>query len=219
MVQTNWDDFLKKEFEKEYFKELASFLSVEYIDKVVFPKKEDVFSAFGYTNIEDTKVVIVGQDPYHQPNQAHGLSFSVKPQVPLPPSLRNIFKELVDDCQVAFPNNGYLVPWAKQGVMLLNNVLTVEYNKPNSHKNKGWEQFSDCVIEELNNQEKAIMFILWGKNAQEKRRLITNPLHGVIENVHPSPLSAHRGFFKSQPFSKTNTFLQQHHRSMIDWSL
>jgi uracil-DNA glycosylase len=219
MVNNSWDQFLENEFKQEYFIKLSDFLKQQYTNHVVYPKKEDVFSAFAYHGIKETKVVIVGQDPYHQPNQAHGLSFSVKPKVLLPPSLRNIFKELVDDMQIPWPSNGYLVPWAKQGVMLLNAVLTVEHNKPTSHQNKGWEQFSDHVIEVLNNQENPIVFILWGKNAQQKLPLITNTNHCVIKNVHPSPLSAHRGFFNSKPFSQTNDFLSKHNRKPIDWSL
>lgn len=219
MVNNSWNLFLENEFKKEYFVELANFLKEQYKNKIVYPKREEVFSAFAYQGIEDIKVVIVGQDPYHQPNQAHGLSFSVKPGIALPPSLRNILQELVDDVQIPMPTNGYLVPWAKQGVMLLNAVLTVEYNKPTSHQNKGWEVFSDQVIETLNSQSNPIVFILWGKNAQQKLPLITEKKHLVITNVHPSPLSAHRGFFKSKPFSKTNDFLIKHNRKPIDWSI
>lgn len=218
MINNSWNEFLENEFKQEYFIKLASFLKQQYDSKIVYPKKEEVFSAFAYHGIEETKVVIVGQDPYHQPNQAHGLSFSVKPQVPPPPSLQNIFKELVDDMNIPRPSSGYLISWAKQGVMLLNAVLTVEHNKPTSHQNKGWEQFSDQVIRVLNQQSNPIVFVLWGKNAQKKSPLITNNKHLIITNVHPSPLSAHRGFFKSKPFSQTNDFLVSNNRKPIDWS-
>lgn len=218
MINNSWNEFLENEFKQEYFIKLASFLKQQYDSKIVYPKKEEVFSAFAYHGIEETKVVIVGQDPYHQPNQAHGLSFSVKPQVPPPPSLQNIFKELVDDMNIPRPSSGYLISWAKQGVMLLNAVLTVEHNKPTSHQNKGWEQFSDQVIRVLNQQSNPIVFVLWGKNAQKKTPLITNNKHLIITNVHPSPLSAHRGFFKSKPFSQTNDFLVSNNRKPIDWS-
>lgn len=218
MINNSWNEFLENEFKQEYFIKLASFLKQQYDSKIVYPKKEEVFSAFAYHGIEETKVVIVGQDPYHQPNQAHGLSFSVKPQVPPPPSLQNIFKELVDDMNIPRPSSGYLTSWAKQGVMLLNAVLTVEHNKPTSHQNKGWEQFSDQVIRVLNQQSNPIVFVLWGKNAQKKSPLITNNKHLIITNVHPSPLSAHRGFFKSKPFSQTNDFLVSNNRKPIDWS-
>lgn len=218
MINNSWNEFLENEFKQEYFIKLATFLKQQYNSKIVYPKKEEVFSAFAYHGIEETKVVIVGQDPYHQPNQAHGLSFSVKPQVPPPPSLQNIFKELVDDMNIPRPSNGYLISWAKQGVMLLNAVLTVEHNKPTSHQNKGWEQFSDQVIRVLNQQSNPIVFVLWGKNAQKKVPLITNNIHLIITNVHPSPLSAHRGFFKSKPFSQTNDFLVSNNRKPIDWS-
>ncbi len=218
MINNSWNEFLEYEFKQKYFIELATFLKQQYANKTVYPKKEEVFSAFAYHGIEETKVVIVGQDPYHQPNQAHGLSFSVKPQTPPPPSLQNIFKELVDDMNISQPSSGHLVFWAKQGVMLLNAVLTVEYNKPTSHQNKGWEVFSDQVIRVLNQQVNPSVFILWGKNAQKKIPLITNKRHLVITNVHPSPLSAYRGFFKSKPFSQTNDFLVSNNRKPIDWS-
>ncbi len=219
MVNNSWDAFLKSEFGQPYFQELSAFLKEQYATKTIFPQKREVFSAFSYFGIEATKVVILGQDPYHQPNQAHGLSFSVRPRVALPPSLRNIYKELVNDCGVAMPTSGCLVPWAQQGVLLLNAVLTVEHSKPNSHQNKGWETFSDHVIALLNNQNQPMVFIFWGKNAQAKMPLITNPRHHIIYSAHPSPFSAHYGFFESRPFSRTNDFLIKHQRTAIDWRI
>lgn len=215
----NWKDFLQDQFMQPYFKELAVFLTDQYKNEVVYPKREDVFSAFAYTNLTEVKVVIVGQDPYHQPNQAHGLAFSVNHGVAIPPSLKNIFKELVDDCQIATPTHGNLKKWALQGVLLLNNVLTVKQGEPNSHKNKGWEIFTGEVLKLLNNLEQPIVFILWGNHAQMRKHLLTNFNHLIIEAAHPSPLSAHQGFFKSKPFSKTNEFLIKHNQSPIDWSL
>lgn len=218
MVNNTWDSFLKAEFEQAYFKKLSHFLKNEYATKTIFPSKKEVFSAFSYFDVADTKVVIVGQDPYHQPHQAHGLSFSVKPKVPLPPSLKNIYKELMDDCGIAQPSSGCLIPWAKQGVLLLNAVLTVEHNRANSHQNQGWEIFSDHVIAHLNKQSSPIVFILWGRNAQKKEAWIDAKHHHIIKSVHPSPLSAYQGFFKSKPFSQANQFLQAHDRGIIDWS-
>jgi uracil-DNA glycosylase len=218
MLNNHWDDFLKEEFNQSYFKELSAFLSEQYKHKTIYPTKEEVFSAFAYTDYPDIKVVILGQDPYHQPGQAHGLSFSVKPSVALPPSLKNIYKELVDDLNVAVPSNGCLIPWAKQGVLLLNAVLTVEKNQANSHANQGWEQFTDHVIEKCNEHSKPVVFVLWGRNAQKKEHLIMNAKHLIIKTVHPSPLSAYQGFFGSKPFSKINSFLLANNRNPIDWS-
>ena len=214
-----WEDFLKKEFNEEYFIQLSDFLKEAYSSRTIYPKKEDVFGAFGYSSYDDMKVVIIGQDPYHQPNQAHGLCFSVNPGIPLPPSLRNIFRELCEDVSCEMPKNGNLVHWAKQGVLLLNSILTVEENKPLSHQNKGWELFCEHVLEQCNQSKHPIVFILWGKQAQAKESLITNSIHLVLKSVHPSPLSAYNGFFGSKPFSKTNEFLIKNGRSSIDWYL
>ena len=191
----------------------------EYSTHVVYPKKEDIFNALEYTSYENTKVVILGQDPYHGPNQAHGLSFSVQPGVKTPPSLLNMYKELRDEYGYDIPNNGYLVKWAEQGVLLLNTVLTVRQGEANSHKGKGWEHFTDRVIELLNEREKPVIFILWGRHAQAKKKLITNSNHHIIESVHPSPLSARRGFFGSKPYSKVNTILANMGEREIDWEI
>jgi len=207
ILKNDWAEYLEEEFKKDYYLELRRFLIEEYRRHVVYPDMYDIFNALHYTAYSDTKVVILGQDPYHGPGQAHGLSFSVKPGITSPPSLQNIFKELKDDLGCPIPNNGYLVDWAKQGVLLLNTVLTVRQGMPNSHRGKGWEQFTDQVIRTLNNREKPVVFILWGKNAQDKKSLITAPRHFIIESPHPSPYSANRGFFGSRPFSKANTFL------------
>ncbi len=218
MLNNQWDTFLKAEFNEAYFKKLSVFLSEQYHRKTIYPKKEEVFSAFAYTDYPDVKVVILGQDPYHQPNQAHGLSFSVKPDVIIPPSLKNIYKELVDDLKIDEPSNGCLIPWAKQGVLLLNAVLTVERNHANSHRNQGWEFFADHVISKCDEHLEPIVFILWGRNAQKKEHLIKNPKHLIIKNVHPSPLSVYQGFFGSKPFSRANSFLLANNRQPIDWS-
>lgn len=191
----------------------------EYSTHVVYPKKEDIFNALEYTSYENTKVVILGQDPYHGPNQAHGLSFSVQPGIKTPPSLLNMYKELRDEYGYDIPNNGYLVKWAEQGVLLLNTVLTVRQGEANSHKGKGWEHFTDRVIELLNEREKPVIFILWGRHAQAKKKLITNTKHHIIESVHPSPLSARRGFFGSKPYSKVNTILANMGEREIDWEI
>ena len=190
---------------------------LEYERETIFPKKEDIFNAFHYTPYEETKVVILGQDPYHGPNQAHGFSFSVKPNVAIPPSLRNIFKELNADLDIPIPNHGFLVNWANQGVLLLNTVLTVRAHQANSHRGKGWEMFTDEVIKVLNERKQPIVFILWGKNAQVKKAMIDSRKHFILEAPHPSPLSAHRGFFGSKPFSKTNQFLQSIGKEPINW--
>ncbi len=212
-----WEDFLKKEFKEEYFIQLSNFLKEAYSTRTIYPRREDVFNAFNYTKYEEMKVVIIGQDPYHQVNQAHGLCFSVTSNTPIPASLRNIYKEMCDDIDCAMPTNGNLTQWAKQGVLLLNSILTVEDSKPLSHQGKGWEIFCDHVLEQCNKSDQAIVFILWGKQAQAKANLLNNPKHLVIKAVHPSPLSAYRGFFGSKPFSKTNKFLIKHGRSPIDW--
>ncbi|OOR24571.1 uracil-DNA glycosylase [Bacillus cereus] len=219
ILQNDWGPLLGSEFEKEYYQVLADFLKEEYEEHVIYPKKEDIFNALQYTSYENTKVVILGQDPYHGPNQAHGLSFSVQPGIKTPPSLLNMYKELRDEYGYEIPNNGYLVKWAEQGVLLLNTVLTVRQGEANSHKGKGWEHFTDRVIELLNEREKPVIFILWGRHAQAKKKLITNTNHYIIESVHPSPLSARRGFFGSKPYSKVNEILSNMDEKEIDWQI
>ncbi|EJS76267.1 uracil-DNA glycosylase [Bacillus cereus] len=219
VLKNDWGPLLAPEFEKEYYQSLVGFLKEEYETHVIYPKKEDIFNALEYTSYENTKVVILGQDPYHGPNQAHGLSFSVQPGVKTPPSLLNMYKELRDEYGYEIPNNGYLVKWAEQGVLLLNTVLTVRQGEANSHKGKGWERFTDRVIELLNEREKPVIFILWGRHAQAKKKLITNKNHHIIESVHPSPLSARRGFFGSKPYSKVNTILANMGERQIDWEI
>ena len=219
VLKNDWGPLLAPEFEKEYYRKLADFLKEEYSTHVVYPKKEDIFNALEYTSYENTKVVILGQDPYHGPNQAHGLSFSVQPGVKTPPSLLNMYKELRDEYGYDIPNNGYLVKWAEQGVLLLNTVLTVRQGEANSHKGKGWEHFTDRVIELLNEREKPVIFILWGRHAQAKKKLITNSNHHIIESVHPSPLSAIRFLFGIKPYSKVNTILANIGEREIDWEI
>ena len=219
VLKNDWGPLLAPEFEKEYYRKLADFLKEEYSTHVVYPKKEDIFNALEYTSYENTKVVILGQDPYHGPNKAHGLSFYVQHGVKTPPSLLNMYKELRDEYGYDIPNNGYLVKWAEQGVLLLNTVLTVRQGEANSHKGKGWEHFTDRVIELLNEREKPVIFILWGRHAQAKKKLITNSNHHIIESVHPSPLSARRGFFGSKPYSKVNTILANMGEREIDWEI
>lgn len=219
ILKNNWKYVLNEEFEKEYYKNLRSFLVEEYRTRTIYPNMYDIFNALHYTDYDDVKVVILGQDPYHGPNQAHGLSFSVKPGVKAPPSLMNIYKELHTDLDCYIPNNGYLKKWADQGVLLLNTVLTVRQGEANSHKNKGWEHFTDAVISAINNREKPVVFILWGNNAISKKKLITNPIHKIIQSVHPSPLSANRGFFGSKPFSQANDFLKSIEQEPIDWQI
>ncbi|EEL85135.1 TPA: uracil-DNA glycosylase [Bacillus nitratireducens] len=219
ILQNDWGPLLGPEFEKEYYQNLANFLKEEYEEHVIYPKVEDIFNALQYTSYANTKVVILGQDPYHGPNQAHGLSFSVQPGIKTPPSLLNMYKELRDEYGYEIPNNGYLVKWAEQGVLLLNTVLTVRQGEANSHKGKGWEHFTDRVIELLNDREKPVIFILWGRHAQAKKKLITNTNHHIIESVHPSPLSARRGFFGSKPYSKVNTILANMGEREIDWEI
>ncbi|TPV38758.1 uracil-DNA glycosylase [Bacillus dicomae] len=219
ILTNDWGPLLAPEFEKEYYQSLVGFLEEEYETHVIYPKKEDIFNALQYTGYENTKVVILGQDPYHGPNQAHGLSFSVQPGIKTPPSLLNMYKELRDEYGYEIPNNGYLIKWAEQGVLLLNTVLTVRQGEANSHKGKGWEHFTDRVIELLNEREKPVIFILWGRHAQAKKKLITNPNHHIIESVHPSPLSARRGFFGSKPYSKVNAILANMGEREIDWEI
>ncbi|WFD11400.1 uracil-DNA glycosylase [Tepidibacter hydrothermalis] len=219
ILKNDWQDLLKNEFEKDYYLKLRSFLVDEYRTKTIYPDMYDIFNALHYTEYKNVKIVILGQDPYHGPNQAHGLSFSVNPNVPIPPSLRNIYKELNSDLGCYIPNNGYLKKWADQGIMLLNTVLTVRAGQANSHKNIGWEHFTDKIISLLNDREDPIVFILWGKNAQSKLKIIKNPKHFIIKSVHPSPLSAHRGFLGSKPFSEANAFLTSIEKEPIDWQI
>lgn len=219
IFNNDWDEQLKEETEKDYFQELRYKLAKEYKLHKVYPPKEDLFKALKLTPYEDTKVVILGQDPYHGPGQAHGLSFSVKPGVRIPPSLVNIYKELHSDLGVPIPNHGTLVHWAEQGVLLLNTVLTVRDGEANSHKGLGWERFTDAVIEKLNERDKPVVFILWGSHAQKKGAFIDRKKHLVIQTVHPSPLSVHRGFFGSRPFSKANAFLAAHGIKPVDWAI
>ena len=219
ILHNSWNDLLKDEFNKEYYIKLHNFLVNEYNTKIIYPDMHDIFNALHYTDYKDVKVVILGQDPYHGPNQAHGLSFSVKPGVPAPPSLKNIFKELHSDMGCYIPNNGYLKSWADQGVLLLNTVLTVQAGSANSHKGKGWETFTDKIISVLNDREDPVIFILWGNNAINKKKLITNKQHYILQSVHPSPLSASRGFFGSRPFSKTNEILNELNKNPIEWQI
>lgn len=219
MIGNTWDNLLKEEVNKDYFKALINYINEEYKVKTIYPKKTEVFNAFKYTDYNNVKVVILGQDPYHGPNQAEGLSFSVSNEVLKPPSLKNIFKELESDLQIPFPEHNSLKPWAKEGVLLLNAVLTVEEHKPASHANKGWETFTDEIIKILNKKEEPVVFILWGNYAREKKVYITNPIHYIIESPHPSPFSARNGFFGSKPFSKTNEFLKSKGINEINWNV
>ena len=218
-IGNSWDIILQEEFKKDYYLNLREFLKYEYSHYHVYPNMYDIFNALKYTDFNDVKAVILGQDPYHGPGQAHGLCFSVKKGVVPPPSLKNIFKELHDDLGLTAPQSGELIPWTKQGVLLLNTVLTVRQGQANSHKGKGWEQLTDAIIKKLNDREKPIAFILWGGNARSKAGLITNPKHGIFLCAHPSPLSAFNGFFGCRHFSKVNSFLTQNGMEPIDWSL
>lgn len=219
ILKNDWNELLEDEFSKEYYLTLRDFLKHEYNTKTIYPDKYDIFNALHYTPYENVKVVILGQDPYHGPNQAHGLSFSVNPGVRIPPSLLNIYKELNSDLGCYIPNNGYLKKWADQGVLLLNTSLTVRAGEANSHKNKGWEIFTDKIISLVNKKNDPVVFLLWGNNAISKKKLITNDKHLVLSSVHPSPLSASRGFFGSKPFSKINQFLTSVNKKPIDWQI
>ncbi|QFK73041.1 uracil-DNA glycosylase [Pradoshia sp. D12] len=219
ILQNDWLEYLVDEFKQPYYAALCNFIKKEYENEIVYPKAEDIYNALNYTDFKSVKVVLLGQDPYHGPNQAHGLSFSVQPEVALPPSLRNIFKELNDDLGIPVPNNGYLKSWADQGVLLLNTVLTVRQGEAHSHKGRGWERLTDKIIETLNEKSEPIVFLLWGKPAQSKIHLIDQKKHHIITSVHPSPLSARRGFFGSKPFSKTNELLRQNGLKEIDWAI
>ena len=219
MIHNTWWPFLQEEWKQPYFQQLSAFLHEAYATKTIFPPKAKVFSAFEVCDYPDVKVVILGQDPYHEVNQAHGMCFSVNPGVKIPPSLVNIYKELHDDLGCYIPNNGYLMPWAKQGVFLLNTVMSVEEGKANSHANKGWEIFTDHTIQKINEKEDPVVFMLWGRNARNKASMIDTTKHCVITSAHPSPLSAHRGFFGSRPFSRTNEFLVSQGIEPIDWRI
>ena len=218
-ISNDWLQPLQKEFKKPYYRKLYDTVKREYSTYQVFPPADDIFNAFHLTPLSEVKVVILGQDPYHNVNQAHGLCFSVQPTVEIPPSLENIYKELRDDLGCKIPNNGYLVKWAKQGVLLLNTVLTVRAHQANSHQNIGCEQFTDAVIEILDQQDRPMVFLLWGKPAQRKKAMLHNPNHLILEAPHPSPLSAYRGFFGCRHFSKTNQFLEEHGLTPIDWQI
>ncbi|MEO4054006.1 uracil-DNA glycosylase [Solibacillus sp. CAU 1738] len=217
----DWENIIGEEFDKQYYKELLTFIAQEYSTYTVYPKKEDIMNAFRTTSFQDVKVVILGQDPYHGPNQAHGMSFSVQPGIPQPPSLRNMLQELQDDVGCPIPNHGYLMKWANQGVFLLNTVLTVRAGEANSHKGKGWEQFTDAVIEKLAMRKDPIIFVLWGRPAQQKAKIInkSDVPHIVLQAPHPSPLSSYRGFFGSKPYSKINEQLVAWGKEPIDWCL
>ncbi len=212
-----WEEALKGEFSKEYYKKLFLYVREQYRTQTVFPKADEIFTAFHLTPLEKVKVVILGQDPYHNVDQAHGLCFSVKPHVEIPPSLVNIYKELQEDIGCEIPNHGYLASWAEQGVLMLNTVLTVQAHQAMSHRGIGWEEFTDAAIAQVNKQNRPIVFILWGKPAQEKAKMLNNPKHLILRAPHPSPLSAYRGFFGSKPFSKTNHFLEENGVEPIDW--
>ena len=218
-LSNDWGYLLQDELEQPYYKELRNFLDEQYQSSVVYPQIDDIFNALHYTSYEGTKVVIIGQDPYHGLGQAHGLSFSVQPGVKVPPSLQNIFKELKEDLGFEIPDHGSLVSWAKQGVLLLNNVLTVQASEPASHQGKGWERFTDTIIRELNKRQQPVVFVLWGKHAQQKAAAIDENRHCIISSPHPSPFAARKGFFGSQPFSKANAFLRQTGVKEIDWQI
>ena len=219
IINNDWDDILKDEFEKEYYIKLREFLDYEYNHYIIYPKARDLYNALRYTSFKDTKVVIIGQDPYHEEGQAMGLSFSVNKGIKIPPSLVNIYKELYTDLKIEIPSHGNLEYWARQGVLLLNAVLTVRAHSANSHKNKGWETLTDTIIQKLNDKDSPVVFLLWGKNAKEKAKYITNPKHLVLEAAHPSPLSAYNGFFGCHHFSKTNDFLIKNNLKPIDWQI
>jgi len=214
-----WEKALNSEFSKDYYKKLFLFIREEYSKVAVYPSADEIFTAFHLTPLDKVKVVILGQDPYHNVGQAHGLCFSVKPQIEIPPSLVNIYKELQDDLGCAIPDHGYLVHWAKQGVLMLNTVLTVQAHKPMSHRGIGWEEFTDAAIRAVNELDNPVVFILWGKPAQEKAKMLNNSKHLILKAPHPSPLSAYRGFFGSKPFSAANEFLTQNGVSPIDWQI
>lgn len=220
MISNDWLPALQEEFRKPYYKQLFTFVKQEYDTRVIYPPADDIFNAFHFTPLREVKVLILGQDPYHNEHQAHGLSFSVLPeQTEIPPSLQNIYQELHDDLGCYIPNNGYLEKWARQGVLMLNTVLTVRAHQANSHQGKGWEQFTDAVIQAVNAQDRPIVYMLWGRPAQSKIPMLTNPNHLILKAPHPSPLSAYRGFFGCKHFSQANAFLKEHGSSPIDWQI
>ena len=219
MITNDWLPALQEEFKKPYYKELYQFVQKEYSTAVVYPPADDIFNALHLTPLKDVKVLILGQDPYHNVGQAHGLCFSVKPDVDIPPSLENIYKELQEDLGCYIPDNGYLVKWAEQGVLMLNTVLTVRAHQANSHQGRGWEQFTDAVINAVNAQDRPIVYMLWGNSAKDKIPMLTNPKHLILTSAHPSPLSANRGFFGCRHFSKCNEFLENHGVTPIDWQI
>ena len=220
MIEGDWLEAVGGEFKKPYYKNLYEFVKNEYSTHVVYPPSEDIFNALHFTPLKDVKVLILGQDPYHEPGQAHGLSFSVLPgKADTPPSLQNIYKELNDDLGCYIPNNGYLKKWADQGVLLLNTVLTVRAHAANSHQGKGWEQFTDAIIQAVNKKDEPVVYMLWGRPAQMKRSMLNNPNHLVLTAPHPSPLSAYRGFFGCKHFSKANEFLKANGLEPIDWQI
>lgn len=219
MITNDWLPAIQEEFKKTYYGQLYKFIKEEYSTRQIFPPADDIFNAFHLTPLSQVKVLMLGQDPYHNEGQAHGLCFSVKPEVDIPPSLENIYKELQDDLGCYIPNNGYLVKWAKQGVLMLNTVLTVRAHQANSHQKQGWEQFTDAIINAVNAQDRPIVYLLWGKPAQSKIPMLTNPKHLILKAPHPSPLSAYRGFFGCKHFSKANTFLQENGIEPIDWQI
>lgn len=218
-IGNDWDELLKPEFDKEYYQELRKFLVNEYKTQKIHPDMDEIFSALKLSSYKDTKILLLGQDPYHGEGQAHGLAFSVKPGITPPPSLKNMYKEIESELGIKPPNNGYLVSWAKQGILMINTVLTVRDGLANSHKRRGWEIFTDRIIELLNEKDEPVIFILWGNNAKTKKKLITNKNHFIIEGVHPSPLSASRGFFGCGHFKKVNEILKSLGKKEIDWSI
>ena len=218
-IDNDWLLPLSVEFKKPYYRKLYETVRKEYSTNVVYPAADDVFNAFNYTPLSEVKVLILGQDPYHEPGQAHGLCFSVKPDIDIPPSLVNIYKELQDDCGCYIPNNGYLEKWARQGVLMLNTVLTVRNHMANSHKGIGWEKFTDAAIRILNEQDRPIVYMLWGKPAQSKMSMLNNPKHLILTAPHPSPLSAYRGFFRCKHFSQANEFLRKNGYDEVDWQI
>lgn len=219
MIENDWLQAVGDEFKKPYYAQLYKFIKEEYNTKVIYPPADDIFNALHLTPLSKVKVLILGQDPYHNEGQAHGLCFSVKPEVDIPPSLENIYKELKDDLGCKIPNNGYLVKWAEQGVLMLNTVLTVRAHQANSHQGRGWEQFTDAIINAVNAQDRPIVYMLWGRPAQSKIPMLTNPKHLILKAPHPSPLSAYRGFFGCKHFSQTNAFLEKNGIEPIDWQI
>lgn len=218
-IENDWLEPLQTEFRKSYYNDLYNFVKKEYSSTVIYPPSEEIFNAFHFTPLSKVKVLLLGQDPYHNVNQAHGLSFSVKPGQEIPPSLQNIYKELNEDLGCYIPNNGYLIKWAEQGVLLLNTVLTVRAHQANSHKGRGWEQFTDAVINAVNAQDRPIVYMLWGAPAQKKISMLNNPKHLILTAPHPSPLSAYRGFFGCKHFSRCNDFLMENGIEPIDWQI